>query len=122
MNSSHELVRRLYACFNSRDVDSVLAMLTPDIAWANGMDGGHVEGYDGIRDYWRRQWSVVDPHVEPMRIEDFGADAVLVEVRQTIRDLDGRPVVASGLKDKTVGHVFRFRDGKICRFEIRETP
>jgi hypothetical protein len=41
---------------------------------------------------------------------------------QTIRDLEGRPLEgqAHGLKDKTVGHVFRLRDGKVARFDIQD--
>jgi hypothetical protein len=44
------------------------------------------------------------------------------EVRQSIRDPDGKPLKGQthGLKDKTVGHVFRFRDGKVARFDIED--
>jgi hypothetical protein len=43
-------------------------------------------------------------------------------VLQTIRDLDGNPLQGQthGLKDKTVGHVFHFRDGKVAQFDIEE--
>jgi hypothetical protein len=48
--------------------------------------------------------------------------ATIVEVRQTIRDLEGKPLQGQtlGLKDKTVGHVFRLRDGKVARFDIQD--
>src|SRR5438034_10544007 len=60
------LLKRLYGTFNARDMQAVLAMMHPDVVWANGMDGGHVHGHDGVRDYWTRQWAVIDPHVEPI--------------------------------------------------------
>jgi hypothetical protein len=45
-----------YEAFNSRDVESVLATMHPDVVWPNGMDGGHVAGrivvevHQGVRD------------------------------------------------------------------------
>lgn len=120
MTENLETLRRLYERFNAKDIDGVLAMLTDDVDWANGMDGGHVHGHDGIRAYWTRQWSLVDPHVEPSSFRLSADDTVTVEVRQTIRDLAGNPVEVDGLKTKTVGHIFRFVDGKVGRFDIRE--
>ena len=120
MTGHAETLKRLYERFNAKDIDGVLAMLTEDVVWANGMDGGYVRGHEGIREYWTRQWAIVDPHVEPLSFSEAGDATVVVEVNQTIRDQAGNPVQASGLKDKTVGHVFRFRAGRIARFDIRD--
>ena len=121
-DSEDQIIRRLYDHFNDRDIDGVLAVLADDAAWANGMDGGHVHGHAALRDYWTRQWAVVSPHVEPVRFSRVADGAVVVEVIQTIRDLDGRPLEGQthGLKDKTVGHVFRLEGGKVARFDIRD--
>ena len=35
----------------------MLAVLADDVAWANGMDGGHVHGREAVREYWTRQWN-----------------------------------------------------------------
>jgi len=45
-----------------------------------------------------------------------------VEVQQSVRDLEGKPLQdqAQGLKDKTAMHVFRLRDGKVTRFDIQD--
>ena len=59
-------LRRVYERFNARDIDGVLACLHADVVWANGQDGGYVQGHDGVRHYWTRQWAMIDPHVEPM--------------------------------------------------------
>ncbi|KAB0677070.1 nuclear transport factor 2 family protein [Aureimonas leprariae] len=117
-----EVLRRIYDRFNARDIDGVLAVLADDVTWANGMDGGHVHGHEALREYWTRQWSMISPHVEPVGFTAESDGAVVAEVRQTIRDLEGRPLAGQthGLKDKTVGHVFRFRDGRITRFDIRD--
>jgi ketosteroid isomerase-like protein len=122
MTDDVDLIERLYACFNARDIDGVLAELTDDVVWANGMDGGHVHGPDALRAYWTRQWGMVDPRVEPVGFDRQADGAVVAEVRQTILGLDGNPLQgqAHGLKDKTVKHVFRFRDRKVARFDIAE--
>ena len=48
--------------------------------------------------------------------------AIIAEVRQTVRDLEGKPLQGQthGLNDKTVGHVFRLRKGKVARFDIQD--
>jgi hypothetical protein len=122
MDHDVKVVERLYDRFNARDIDGVLVALTDDVAWANGMDGGHVHGHDAVRAYWTRQWSMVSPHVEPVGFHRAPDGAIVAEVVQTIRDLDGKPLEgqAHGLKDKTVAHVFRLRAGKVARFDIQD--
>jgi ketosteroid isomerase-like protein len=44
VTTNADLVRRSYDRFNARDIDGVLSALAEDVAWANGMDGGHVHG------------------------------------------------------------------------------
>jgi hypothetical protein len=66
MNDVTDLLARLYDRFNARDIDAVLAALDENIIWANGMEGGHFCGREAVRRYWTHQWSLVDPHVEPL--------------------------------------------------------
>lgn len=117
-----QLIKRLYDCFNSRNIDGVLVALDDDVAWANGMDGGHVHGHDALRDYWTRQWAVVSPRVEPINFQYAQDGDVVVEVIQTVFDLNGQPLSGQGhgLKDKTVTHIFRLEGDKIKRFDIRD--
>jgi hypothetical protein len=84
------------------------------------MEGVH--GREGVREYWTRQWAVVSPHVEPLRFDRGPNGSIVVEVNQSVRDLQGRPLEdqTHGLKDKTVGHVFHLRESKVTRFDIRE--
>jgi ketosteroid isomerase-like protein len=122
MDGNVELLKRIYACFNSRDIDGVLAALADDVAWANGMDGGHVHGREAVREYWTRQWTMVSPYVEPVGFHRIANGAIIAQVRQTVRDLEGKPLHSQthGLNDKTVGHVFRLREGKVVRFDIQD--
>ncbi len=99
--------------FNARDMDAVLAAMHEDVVWANGMEGGHVQGRDGVRSYWTRQWGMIDPHVEPVAFSHGDEGQIVVEVHQVVRDLKG-----DLLADKMAGHLFRIEDGLIRRFDI----
>ena len=109
------LIETLYARFNARDIDGVLALLAPDVLWANAMEGGHAEGHAGVRAYWTRQWAVADPTVTPTAVERPQPDQRRVQVRQVIRDLAGRV-----LADDQVVHLFTLRDGEVGRFDALE--
>jgi len=114
MPSRHELLRNVYAAFNKRDIDAVLGLMRPDVDWPNGMEGGRVHGCDEVRAYWTRQWSMIDPRVEPTSMQDDEAGNTVVNVHQVVRDLSGKIV-----KDQIVQHVYSFRDGLIERMDIR---
>jgi hypothetical protein len=118
MDDDVKLLERLYDRFNARDIDGALTALADDVAWANGMDGGHVHGREAVRAYW----TLVSPHVEPVGFHRTPDGAIIAEVRQSVRDLEGKPLEGQthGLKDKTVGHVFRLREGKVARFDIQD--
>ena len=87
-----------------------------DVIWANGMEGGHVQGRDGVRSCWTREWAIVDPHVEPVEFSNGPDGETIVEVHQIVHDLDGNL-----LADKMVGHVFRIENQLVNRFDIRCT-
>ena len=115
MSDDVELLKRVYDLFNSRDIESVLAAMHPDVIWANGMEGGHVHGRDEVRSYWKRQWALIDPHVEPVEISPNGKGEVVVKVHQVVRDPRGNL-----LADRLVMHVFQMRNGLIQYFDIRD--
>jgi len=109
-----KLLKRVYDGFNARDMESVLAAMHEDVIWANGMDGGHVHGRDGVRAYWTRQWAMIDPRVEPVEFSSGIEGEVIVDVHAVVRDLSGNL-----LRDDMVGHIFRIENGLIRRFDIR---
>jgi ketosteroid isomerase-like protein len=115
VSSSHEIIKVVYSAFNARDIPRVLAKMDPDVDWPNGMEGGRVHGHGGVRDYWERQWKMIDPHVEPIRIEDDDSGRTVVTVHQVVRDMGGNL-----LSDKLVEHVYSFKSDLIRIMEIRE--
>jgi ketosteroid isomerase-like protein len=115
MRSNQELLTSAYAAFNRRDIDRVLRLMSPDVDWPNGMEGGRVHGHGQVRDYWIRQWSLLNPHVEPVRIEDDETDNTVVDVHQVIRDPSGNILI-----DQIVQHVYSIQNGLIERMDIRQ--
>jgi ketosteroid isomerase-like protein len=111
--SSQDDIRRLYAAFNRRDIDSVIESLAEDVVWANGWEGGHVRGRAAVRDYWSRQFAAIRPRVEPVEITIAHDGRVAVLVHQVVRSADGEL-----LADQRVTHLYRFEDEKIVRFDI----
>ena len=115
MSDDVELLRRVYALFNRREIESVLGAMHPEVVWANGMEGGHVHGRDEVCSYWKRQWAIIDPHVEPVDVSPNRQGEVVVRVHQVVRDLKGNL-----LADSLVVHVFQMQNGLIQRFDIRD--
>jgi hypothetical protein len=115
MPSHTELLERLYHHFNARDMEAVLATMHPDVVWANGLEGGHVHGHEGVRDYWTRQWAMMDSRAEPISFSVGEDGTAHVEVHLTACDLNGTML----FDDKAV-HVFHFEDDLIRRFDIRK--
>lgn len=116
MSNQVALLKRLYEHFNARDMERLLAAMHDDVVWANGMEGGHVHGREGVRGYWTRQWAMIDPNVEPIEFTSGADGEFIVEVHAVVRDLSGNI-----LDDRMVGHVFHIENGLIRRFDIRGT-
>ena len=115
MKTQQDLLTKAYTAFNARDIDTVLTVMHPDVAWANGMEGGHVHGHKAVREYWVRQWKLIDPHVEPQGFQSDENGQIVVDVHQVVRDLDGNLMV-----DRMVQHVYTIEDGLIRQMDIQE--
>lgn len=115
------IIEQLYVRFNARDIDGVLEALDDKVEWANAMEGGHEHGHEAVRLYWTRQWAMVSPVVMPAAFSQSSSGDVVVEVDQRVYDLEGLPLEGEqghDLKDKTVKHIFRMKDGKVVRFDV----
>jgi ketosteroid isomerase-like protein len=112
-NNDWELIARAYEAFNTRDIDTALALLHPNVEWPNGMEGGTVYGRQGVREYWARQWKQINPQVEPVRYSVLEDGRMRVEVHQTVRNL-AREVI----RDQVVYHVYCIDGGLIRKMEI----
>src|SRR4051794_18977800 len=115
MVAHEEVLRRVYASFNARDVDAVLAALAPDVDWPNAWEGGRAVGHEAVREYWARQWAEINSRVEPTAFADRPDGTIAVDEAQRATS------VATGelLFDGPVVHVYAFDDasGLVTRMD-----
>jgi hypothetical protein len=115
MSTYYDLLTSVYQAFNARDIETALAAMHPNVDWPNGMEGGRVHGHSGVREYWTRQWTLIDPHVEPRGFNTDETGQVVVDVHQIVHDMDGNL-----LADRMVQHVYRTENGLVVSMDIRE--
>ncbi|MBS1912224.1 MAG: nuclear transport factor 2 family protein [Bacteroidetes bacterium] len=84
MITEQNLLIQAYNAFNARDVDAALDTMHPDVDWPNGMEGGRVQGRGAVRNYWCRQWTIIDPHVEPVAFTADVNGQIIAEVHQVV--------------------------------------
>src|SRR4051794_21304345 len=108
MMDERQLLEGAYRDFNARRLDAVLARMHADVIWPNGMEGGFVYGHEGVRDYWMRQWAILDPHVEPLEISPDARGRWVVKVHQVVHDREGKLLL-----DQLVRHAYEIRDSLI---------
>jgi len=106
-------IQLMYKVFNQRDIDAALALMTPDVHWPNGWEGGYVNGRDEVRAYWTRQWNEIDPHVQPVSIALKPDGSIRVVVQQRVKDRQGK-LLHEGL----VTHVYTLEGGLVKQMEI----
>ena len=112
-NELTTLVSKAYTAFNNRNIDDVLALMSKDVAWPNGWEGGYVYGHEAVRDYWTRQWEAINPRVIPVTFTPLADGRIDTTVQQTVKDLEGNVIF-----DGPVHHVYTINNGLITTMEI----
>jgi SnoaL-like protein len=110
------ILKQTYQHFNERDIDATLAMMHPEVDWPNGMEGGIEHGPEAVRNYWTRQWKVLNPVVEPIGFDKEKDGRINVTVRQIVHDIEGKLLV-----DQIIHHIYTFEEGLIKAMEIKKT-
>ena len=116
MNSNQQFLQNLYDAFNKREIETIIALMRPDVKWANGLEGGFVYGRDAVRAYWTDQFKDIQPELETLKFETDENGRHIVTVHQIVKDLQGNV-----LADTTVHQIFTIEDGLMSRYEIGET-
>jgi hypothetical protein len=109
------LLADVYRDFNARRIDAVLARMTEDVDWPNGMEGGRLHGHAEVRAYWTRQWAMISPHVEPLEFAKEEAERIAIKVHQVVHDLSGALLI-----DTMVRHIYTIRGGLIQKMDIQK--
>ena len=112
-SANQQIIERAYVAFNSRDIPGVLKLMHPEVHWPKAFEGSYVSGHKEVQDYWQRQWTEIDPHVEPIDYSTRADGSFAVEVHQVVKDLGGN-VLADGV----VRHVYKFENGLIREMNV----
>ena len=108
-----DLVKKAYAAFNARDIDTALSTMHPDVQWPKAFEGGYVSGHDEIRKYWTRQWTEINPTVDPVGFNERQNGTLEITVHQIVKDLQGNLMF-----DGTVKHIYMVENGLLRRMDI----
>ena len=114
MASQYEdLIKKAYTAFNSRDIDTALLTMHPDVQWPKAFEGGYVTGHNEITEYWTRQWTEINPNVEPVGFNEKEDGTLEITVHQIVKNLQGTMIF-----DGIVKHVYTLQDGLLRRMDI----
>lgn len=111
--NKEELIKKAYAAFNARDIDSIIQVMHPEVKWAKAWEGDYANGHDEVRAYWERQWKEIDPKVVPVAFRERENGTLEVEVDQHVKDLAGNV-----LFDGKVKHVYVINNGLLQQMDV----
>lgn len=112
-NQSKDIIKKAYTAFNERNIDNALATMQADVQWSKAWEGGYIIGHDEIKQYWTRQWTEINPNVEPVGFTERPNGILEVKVHQNVKDLQGNLVF-----DGMVKHIYTFQDELIKTMDI----
>ncbi|MET4141006.1 nuclear transport factor 2 family protein [Pedobacter sp. UYP1] len=113
MLNNQTLIKKAYAAFNNRNIDAVQSVMHSDIHWPKAFEGGYVIGHEAVKEYWTRQWSEINPIVEPVAFTERPDGKLEVKVYQLVKDLDGKI-----LFDAKVKHIYVINDDLLQHMDI----
>lgn len=111
--SKQTIIEQAYDAFNNREIDRVLDLMASDVRWPRAFEGDFVTGKDNVREYWRKQWTEINPRVDPIGFETREDGKCSVDVHQVVRDMNGNL-----LADQNVRHIYTFDNGYIKEMTI----
>lgn len=112
-SQKEDLIKKAYSAFNSRDIDTALSTFHPNVEWPKAFEGGYVNGHSEIRDYWTRQWSEINPTVQPIEFNERQDGTLEITVHQKVKDLQDNIVF-----DGVVKHIYTLQDGLLRKMDI----
>ncbi|WP_163411204.1 nuclear transport factor 2-like protein [Flavobacterium ajazii] len=112
-NQFQDIIKKAYTAFNERNIDKALSTMQNDVQWSKAWEGGYISGHDEINLYWTRQWTEINPKVEPIGFTERENGSLEVKVHQNVKDLQGN-ILFDGL----VKHIYTFQNRLIKTMDI----
>lgn len=112
-NQIQDLIKKAYLSFNSRDIDTALSTFHPNVEWPKAFEGGYVRGHEEIRKYWTRQWTEINPNVEPIGFKQRENGTFEITVQQSVKDLHDNEIFNGIVK-----HIYTLQDNLLQKMDI----
>jgi len=106
-------IKKAYSAFNERNIANALSTMQPNVQWSKAWEGGYISGHGEINAYWTRQWTEINPKVEPVGFKERENGSLEVQVHQNVKDLQGGLIF-----DGMVKHFYTFESGLIKTMDI----
>ena len=112
MGNRKALLETMYAAFNQKNLEGLLAGMHPDVEWPNFLAGGRIRGVAALRAYWAEQFEIIDPEATPIAYEDLPDGRIRVQLHYLIR------AKAGGIWTDEIRHnIFTFDGDRVSRME-----
>lgn len=112
-NQLENTIHKAYTAFNDRNIENALSTMQEDVQWSKAWEGGYISDHNEIKEYWTRQWTEINPKVEPVGFNERENGSLEVKVHQNVKDLQGGLIF-----DGMVKHIYTFQDGLIKTMDI----
>jgi hypothetical protein len=108
-----KLIKKAYKAFNSKDLDTALSTLHPNVDWPKAFEGGYVNRPEEVKEYWIRQGAEINATVNPIKIVVRENGTYEVTIHQLVKDLEEKV-----LFDGIIKHVYTIQDNLLRRMDI----
>jgi nuclear transport factor 2 (NTF2) superfamily protein len=111
-----QIIKIAYEGFNERDIDKLFLVMDINVFWPKAFEGGYVKGHEAVRAYWTRQWTEINPKVEPISISELQDGRIEVLVYQVVKDMEEKI-----LFDGQTKHIYSFNRNLIVQMDVEDT-
>ena len=112
-----ELIERLIAAWNRRDIEAMLALADPEIEYVNApaaVEPGTRHGLDGFAEVLRKQWEGLGPETSGRIERVHSTGNAFVTVGRIVRPVQGSSIEI----ENRIALRWTFRNRRLCRLEV----
>lgn len=115
MSTRQDLLVKGYEAFNTRDLPALRAVLHPQGAWPDTLEGSEppIEGIEAIMAHFAHLFATLRPNIQLIRVLEETGDSLTVESQHLVEDHQGNI-----WSDTRATLTYHFRDGLLSGMTI----
>ncbi len=107
-DAAADVVVRLHAALDRRDLDAVMVLMHPDVRFENFLDGGELVGLVEVRAFYQRLFDTLSPGFDVLATEILPDGRVRIDMQVAVHDRSGHL-----WSDSRSGAVYSLADGLV---------